>query len=139
VSPSGPWVREDSGIQTGSRIGSEYDPLLSKISVWAPDRAQALARIERALSECVITGLSTNLGLLDALLVNPAVRAGDYDTTFVERELGAVLASAPSHGVSDEMVAAAAAAVVARRETSRVEAAGARAFRPRSPSNARRD
>jgi acetyl-CoA carboxylase biotin carboxylase subunit len=116
VSASGPGVREDSGIEAGSRIGSEYDPLLSKISVWAPDRTQALARMQRALGECVITGLSTNLGLLDALLIHPAVRAGDYDTTFVERELGAILAGVPNSGVPDEMVAAAAAALVARRE-----------------------
>jgi acetyl/propionyl-CoA carboxylase alpha subunit len=109
-------VREDSGIEAGSRVGSDYDPLLSKICVWAPDRPQALERMRRALRECVITGLSTNLGLLDKLFTAKAVRAGDYDTTFVERELSAILASEIEGELSDGLLAAAAAAVVADRE-----------------------
>jgi acetyl-CoA carboxylase biotin carboxylase subunit len=118
VSPSGPFVREDSGVRTGSRVGSDYDPLLSKISVWAPDRAQALEKMRRALGECTITGIVTNLGLLDSLLASPAVRAGDYDTTFVERELGELLALAPRIRPSDHAIAAAAAALVHRQKTS---------------------
>ncbi|HEX6764762.1 MAG TPA: biotin carboxylase N-terminal domain-containing protein [Polyangiaceae bacterium] len=118
VSPSGPGVREDSGIQAGSRVGSDYDPLLSKVCVWAPDRAQALARMGRALRECVVTGLSTNLALLEKLLATPAVRAGDYDTTFVERELASILANEPSGATSERVIAAAAAAIVARGEAS---------------------
>jgi acetyl-CoA carboxylase biotin carboxylase subunit len=118
VSPSGPGVREDSGVRTGSRVGSDYDPLLSKISVWAPDRAQALAKMQRALGECRITGIMTNLGLLDELLASPDVRAGDYDTTFVERELGKLLAGASRTGLSDHVIAAAAAALVHGRQTS---------------------
>jgi acetyl-CoA carboxylase, biotin carboxylase subunit len=117
VSPSGPGVREDGGVQSGSRIGSDYDPLLSKICVWAPDRTQALLRMRRALGECVITGLSTNLDLLDRLVASPRVRSGDYDTAFVERELGSLLETATARDVSDEVLAAAAAAFVAHRES----------------------
>ncbi|HVR18562.1 MAG TPA: biotin carboxylase N-terminal domain-containing protein [Polyangiaceae bacterium] len=117
VSPSGPGVREDGGVQSGSRIGSDYDPLLSKICVWAPDRKQALLRMRRALGECVITGLSTNLDLLDRLVLAPRVQSGDYDTAFVERELGSLLETATPRAVSDEVLAAAAAAFVARRES----------------------
>jgi acetyl-CoA carboxylase, biotin carboxylase subunit len=116
VSPSGPGVREDSGVRTGSRVGSDYDPLLSKICVWAPDRAQALARMRRALGECVVTGLSTNLGLLERLVASPAVESGDYDTTFVERELASLLASEPESAHSDDTLAAAAAAFAAQRD-----------------------
>jgi acetyl-CoA carboxylase biotin carboxylase subunit len=117
VSPSGPGVREDSGIRAGSRVDSDYDPLLSKVCVWAPDRAQALARMRRALAECVITGLSTNLRLLDKLFVSPAVLAGDYDTTFVERELASIFATRADGELSDQALAAAAAAFVAQRHT----------------------
>ncbi|HEX6273182.1 MAG TPA: acetyl-CoA carboxylase biotin carboxylase subunit, partial [Polyangiaceae bacterium] len=116
VSPSGPGVREDSGVRSGSRVSSHYDPLLSKISVWAPDRPQALARLRRALGECVITGVATNLDLLERLCASPNVQAGDYDTTFVERELGALLAGAPASALSDEVLAAAAAAFVSHRD-----------------------
>ena len=113
---SGPGVREDGGVRSGSRVGSDYDPLLSKLCVWAPDRPQALARMQRALRECAVTGISTNLELLERLVASPAVRSGDYDTTFVERELASLLASTPNGGPSDEVLAAAAAALVARRE-----------------------
>ncbi len=116
VSPSGPGVREDSGIQAGSRVGSDYDPLLSKVCVWAPDRSQALARMRRALGEYVVTGLSTNLGLLDKLLATPAIEAGDYDTTFVERELASILATRSQGDLSDHVIAAAAAALAAERQ-----------------------
>jgi acetyl-CoA carboxylase, biotin carboxylase subunit len=116
VSPSGPGVREDSGIQAGSRVPSDYDPLLSKLCVWAPDRPRALARMARALGECVITGISTNLGLLERLVASPAVRAGDYDTAFVERELAAILGTKVQSVHSEHVIAAAVASLVARRE-----------------------
>jgi acetyl-CoA carboxylase, biotin carboxylase subunit len=116
ASPSGPGVREDSGVQAGSRVPSDYDPLLSKLCVWAPDRPRALARMERALRECQITGISTNLSLLERLVASTAVRAGDYDTTFVERELDALLRSEARGGHSDAVIAAAVAAFVAHRD-----------------------
>ena len=116
VAPSGPGVREDGGVRTGSRIGSDYDPLLSKICVWAPDRTQALARMQRALGECVVTGLSTNLDLLERLVRSPAVRDGDYDTTFVERELASLLKGELDRGLSHATLVAAAAAFVAQRD-----------------------
>jgi acetyl-CoA carboxylase biotin carboxylase subunit len=116
VSPSGPFVREDSGVRAGSRVGSDYDPLLAKISVWAPDRGQALSRLRRALGECIVTGIATNLDLLERLTTAPSVVAGDYDTTFVERELSALLSAGTSPRVPDEVLAVAAAALAARRD-----------------------
>jgi acetyl-CoA carboxylase biotin carboxylase subunit len=117
VLPGGPGVREDSGIRTDAKVGSDYDPLLLKLSVWAPDRPQALARLKRALAETVITGLSTNLDLLEKLTVTPEVEAGDYDTTFVERELAKILARQKCPAPSDEVLAAATAAFTLRRES----------------------
>jgi acetyl/propionyl-CoA carboxylase alpha subunit len=90
--------------------------LLSKICVWAPDRTQALARMRRALGECVVTGLSTNLDLLERLVASAGVESGDYDTTFVERELASLLASEPERAHSDATLAAAAAAFAAQRD-----------------------
>jgi acetyl/propionyl-CoA carboxylase alpha subunit len=116
VLPGGPGVREDSGIRAGTTVGSDYDPLLLKLSVWAPDRPQALARLRRALAEMVITGLSTNLDLLEKLAVTPEVEVGDYDTTFVERELAKILAQEKRSVPPDEVLAAAAAAFTQRRD-----------------------
>src|SRR5258708_32253493 len=61
--PSGPGVRDDTGAYPGCAISSYYDPLISKLSVWAPTRGHAIARMRRALGEYVVTGIRTNLGL----------------------------------------------------------------------------
>ena len=82
--PSGPFVRDDSGVTSGSWVSPEFDPLLSKLSVWAPTRQEAISRLRRALREYSVLGVATNLDFLDALLAHPRVVEGDYDTTFVE-------------------------------------------------------
>jgi acetyl-CoA carboxylase, biotin carboxylase subunit len=85
AAPAGPFVRDDSGVATGSYVSPEFDPLLSKLSVWAPTRELALARLRRALSEYRVLGVATNLTFLERLLAHPRVVAGDYDTSFVEQ------------------------------------------------------
>jgi acetyl-CoA carboxylase biotin carboxylase subunit len=85
AAPGGPFVRDDSGVASGSWVSPEFDPLLSKLCVWAPSRGEALARLRRALSEYVVLGVATNLDFLGRLLDHPQVIAGDYDTTFVEQ------------------------------------------------------
>ena len=83
--PSGPGVRDDSGVYAGAAVPSYYDPLISKLSVWAPTREQALHRMRRALSEYVVTGIRTNLSFHDKLMRHPQFVAGCYDTGFIER------------------------------------------------------
>ncbi len=83
--PAGPFVRDDSGVASGSEVSAEFDPLLSKVCVWAATRPEALSRLRRALSEYVVLGVATNLDFLERLLLHPAVVAGSYDTGFVER------------------------------------------------------
>lgn len=95
AAPAGPFVRDDSGVGTGSWVSPEFDPLLSKLCAWGKTREQALARLRRALAEYTVLGVTTNLEFLERLLVHPRVVAGDYDTTFVERH-AAELASAAS-------------------------------------------
>jgi acetyl-CoA carboxylase, biotin carboxylase subunit len=82
--PAGPFVRDDSGVTSGSWVSPEFDPLLSKLCAWARTRGEAIARLRRALSEYSVLGVATNLDFLDALLAHPRVVSGDYDTTFVE-------------------------------------------------------
>lgn len=81
--PAGPWVRDDSGYYEGATVPSFYDPLISKLSVWAPDRPAALRKMLRALSEYVVTGIRTNLVFHEKLLRNPEFAAGHYHTGFI--------------------------------------------------------
>jgi len=85
VVPAGPGVRDDGGAYPGCTISSFYDPLISKLSVWAPTRERAVARMRRALSEYVVTGIRTNLAFHENLFAHPEFAAGRYDTGFIER------------------------------------------------------
>jgi acetyl-CoA/propionyl-CoA carboxylase biotin carboxyl carrier protein len=87
-------VRVDSGIAEGETIGSEYDPMLSKIVAYGRDRAEALGSLDAALGQTAILGLATNLGFLRRLLAEDAVQAGELDTGLVERRLPELAAPA---------------------------------------------
>ncbi|MBZ4415165.1 acetyl-CoA carboxylase biotin carboxylase subunit [Myxococcus sp. RHSTA-1-4] len=84
--PGGPNVRDDSGVFPGYTVPNFYDPMISKLSVWAPTRAEAIARAQRALSEYVVKGITTNIRYLKAILAHPEFVGGDYDTSFLTRE-----------------------------------------------------
>ncbi|MEW2293572.1 acetyl/propionyl/methylcrotonyl-CoA carboxylase subunit alpha [Streptomyces sp. NPDC006743] len=83
--PQGEGVRTDSGLTEGTEIGSLYDPMLSKVIAYGPDRATALRKLRAALAGTVTLGVQTNAGFLRRLLAHPAVVAGDLDTGLVER------------------------------------------------------
>lgn len=72
VPPSGPGVRVDSGVESGSVIPGEFDSLFAKIVVWGPTRGAALARARRAAAETVVEGVPTVLPFHRAVLVDPA-------------------------------------------------------------------
>ncbi|HKG39701.1 MAG TPA: biotin carboxylase N-terminal domain-containing protein [Conexibacter sp.] len=82
-SPAG--VRVDSGIEAGSEVTAHYDPLLAKAIASGSDRAEAFARLDRALAELRVVGPTTNAPWLRALLARPEVRSGDLDTELIER------------------------------------------------------
>ncbi|MFI6376575.1 biotin carboxylase N-terminal domain-containing protein [Streptomyces sp. NPDC050546] len=94
--PQGDGIRTDSGLTEGTEVGSLYDPMLSKVIAYGPDRATALRRLRSALAETVTLGVQTNAGFLRRLLAHPAVVAGDLDTGLVEREVeGLIPADVP--------------------------------------------
>ncbi len=86
-------VRVDSGVAEGGLVGSDYDPMLAKVIVWAPDREQALRALDAALRDTVLLGVGTNIGFLRALLADPDVQAGRLDTGLVGRRIGALVAA----------------------------------------------
>ncbi|MFD6551299.1 acetyl/propionyl/methylcrotonyl-CoA carboxylase subunit alpha [Streptomyces sp. NPDC058398] len=94
--PQGDGVRTDSGLSEGTEVGSLYDPMLSKVIAYGPDRPTALRRLRAALADTVTLGVQTNAGFLRRLLAHPDVVAGDLDTGLVEREAdGLVSAEVP--------------------------------------------
>ncbi|MCX4677075.1 ATP-grasp domain-containing protein [Streptomyces sp. NBC_01433] len=103
--PQGHGVRTDSGLSEGVPVGSLYDPMLSKVIAYGPDRATAVRKLRAALADTVILGVPTNAGFLRRLLAHPAVVAGELDTGLVEREADGLVPD----GVPDEVYAAAAA------------------------------
>jgi acetyl-CoA/propionyl-CoA carboxylase biotin carboxyl carrier protein len=105
--PGGEGVRVDSGIGVGSVIGSSFDPMLAKVIAWGADRREAIARLDRALDDIVIAGVTSNIAFLRRLLADDDVVAGDMDTGLVERRLDALTERSPS----DATVALLAAAV----------------------------
>jgi acetyl-CoA/propionyl-CoA carboxylase biotin carboxyl carrier protein len=78
-------ARVESGLLEGAVVGSSFDPMLSKLIAWAPDRASALARVRLALADNQILGVVTNTGFLRELLAANDVAQGRLDTGLVER------------------------------------------------------
>ncbi|MFJ9109323.1 biotin carboxylase N-terminal domain-containing protein [Streptomyces sp. NPDC102283] len=103
--PQGGGARTDSGLSEGVPVGSLYDPMLSKVIAYGPDRATAIRKLRAALADTVILGVPTNAGFLRRLLAHPDVVSGDLDTGLVEREAEGLVPD----GVPDEVYAAAAA------------------------------
>jgi len=82
--PGGPWVRVDSCLYRGMEVGLNYDPMLAKIIVWAPDRAGAIERMRRALEEMNVGGVRTSTPAGMAVLADERFRSGIYDTHILD-------------------------------------------------------
>lgn len=85
--PAGNGVRVDTGLYTGYRIPSEYDSMIAKVIVHAPDRESALRKMSSALDEMVILGVETNLDFQYQIIRHPVFAAGEADTGFIENVL----------------------------------------------------
>lgn len=87
VEPEGPGIRVDSGLQPGTVVGSDYDPMLAKVIAHSDDRAGALRKLDRALAETGVLGVVTNIEFARFLLADPDVVAGNLDTGLLDRRL----------------------------------------------------
>jgi acetyl-CoA carboxylase biotin carboxylase subunit len=83
--PGGPGVRLDSAIYAGYNFPHDYDSLAGKLIVHGRDRAECIARMKRCLGEMVIGGIETTIPLLQDLLVQPDIEAGNYDIHWLEQ------------------------------------------------------
>lgn len=87
VWPEGEHVRVDSGVDEGQAIGSHYDPMLAKLIVWGADRPATIARMQAALAETALLGLTTNVDFLQDVIAGVDFAASKIDTAYVDREL----------------------------------------------------
>jgi acetyl-CoA/propionyl-CoA carboxylase, biotin carboxylase, biotin carboxyl carrier protein len=83
-------IRVDSGVEAGTEVGTDYDPMLAKLISHASSREGALNGLERGLADLVLLGPATNAAYLRALLSRPEVRAGEIDTGLIERLEGQI-------------------------------------------------
>jgi acetyl/propionyl-CoA carboxylase alpha subunit len=98
--PSGPGIRIDSGVEEGTGVPVQYDPMLAKLIAHGETRGRAIDRAAAALRAFPILGVRTNIPFLIKILEHPAFRAGRLHTGFVDEHLAALLESpAPSAAI----------------------------------------
>ena len=126
--PSGPGVRWDGGIETGSEIGLFYDPMLAKLIVHGRSRDQAIARMRRALLELTIDGVETSRDFHLRVMENDEFRRGEISIQWLEQRMDEIVRTPlPPGGLR---VAAIAAALIAQRDRGTAAAPGAAAAPP---------
>jgi acetyl-CoA carboxylase biotin carboxylase subunit len=82
--PSGPGIRDDSGVASGFEVPTWYDPLISKVITWGPDRVMAIARMRRAMDEYKVHGIKTTIPFFSWLLQSSAFHSGAFNTNFID-------------------------------------------------------
>jgi len=105
--PQGPGVRNENGVYTGYTVPVFYDPMLSKLVCHAPTRAEAIARMRRALVEYRVDGIETTIPFFRFLMDHADFRAATFDTGFIDRVLPQLSLDA-ANGHADAAIAAAA-------------------------------
>jgi acetyl/propionyl-CoA carboxylase alpha subunit len=82
--PEGPGIRLDTGIRQGDEARIDFDPMLAKLIVHAPDRQRAIERMSRALEDFIILGVTTNIEFLRSAITHQKFASGDTTTDFIE-------------------------------------------------------
>jgi acetyl-CoA carboxylase biotin carboxylase subunit len=116
--PGGPGIRWDGGIEPGNAITLHYDSLLGKLIAWGTDRAQAIARMRRALEELVILGVPTNQSFHLRLLADESFLRGEIDSQLLDRRPD-LLEARVEPGEAEAMAVAAALAEDEARQSRR--------------------
>ncbi|MBT1074185.1 acetyl/propionyl/methylcrotonyl-CoA carboxylase subunit alpha [Geobacter grbiciae] len=123
-------VRIDTGVGQGGEVSIYYDPMIAKLIVWDTDRAGALRRLQKALADYQVVGVTTNIGFLGSVAAHPAFAAADLDTGFIERHRTDLFPD--PHPASDRTLALASLDVLLRRtvEAKRTALASADPYSP---------
>ena len=94
--PSGPGIRDDSGVYEGWEVPIHYDPMISKLAAQGADRGEAIARLRRAVDEYVVGGIHTTLPFFRLVLADPEFISGEIDTGYISRLIERTRQSLPS-------------------------------------------
>ncbi len=84
---AGPWIRDDSGAESAGEVPIYYDPLISKLCAWGPDRPRAIARMSRALREYEVLGIRTTVPFFRWMLAQPTFLAAAFHTGYLDELL----------------------------------------------------
>jgi acetyl-CoA carboxylase biotin carboxylase subunit len=93
--PGGIGVRVDSHLYSGYTAPASYDSLLGKLIVWGEDRAEAVARMRRALAEYIVVGPTTTIAFQQAILRHPAFERGEVHVGFIGQWMDELIGAAP--------------------------------------------
>lgn len=85
--PGGNGIRIDTGVYEGYTIPPNYDSMIAKIIAHGATRGEAIAKMKRALEELVIEGVDTNTDFLLKIITNHDFIRGNYDTSFIEKDI----------------------------------------------------
>jgi len=119
--PAGPGVRVESALYEGFEVSMFYDALVAKVTAWGRDRAEAIRRMRRALSEFKIVGVETNIPFHQKVLESEAFQRGHLSTHFIQDHLDGEFATDPA----DAEAALVAAALLTHRQGTRPHVAPA--------------
>jgi acetyl-CoA carboxylase biotin carboxylase subunit len=109
--PSGPGIRDDSGVATGSTVSVFYDSMISKLIGWGADRPETIARLRRALTEYQVLGVRTTVPFFRWLLGQAEFEGAQFDTTYLDRVLADRTEPFAALPEAEEEIAAMAAAL----------------------------
>jgi acetyl-CoA carboxylase biotin carboxylase subunit len=119
--PGGPGVRDDRGVAPGFEIPIHYDAMIAKLIVWGDTRADALARLSRALDEYRVVGVTTTVPFFRWLVRQPEFIDGRFDTTYLDQVLaerqGVPFVEPTARDMDDAAIAAALAAWARAHQT----------------------
>ncbi|MBI3242612.1 MAG: acetyl-CoA carboxylase biotin carboxylase subunit [Chloroflexi bacterium] len=87
IEPVRPGVRVDAGVAAGDEVSIHYDPMIAKVIAHAETRADAIRKMDAALADYKLTGITTNISFLRAVLAHPAFGRGETTTHFIEEHL----------------------------------------------------
>lgn len=128
--PSGPGVRDDSGVYEGWEVPLFYDPMISKLAAWGATRGEAIARMKRALGEYHVGGIRTTIPFFLSVLDDEEFARGEIDTGYIARFLERRKAKAETQNNNDDtQIAAAIAAAINFTKQSKTNVAAAPAER----------
>lgn len=119
-----PTIRNDTGVYEGDEISIFYDPMISKLCVWAPTREIAISTMQEGLDGFILEGIGHNIPFLQAVYAHPRFVSGDISTSFLEDEYKEGFSGAPVHMERMRHIAACCAWMYYKTEVRNAEISG---------------